>query len=285
MLDSSHLTRYVRIFSIGCVLVLGVALALGLSASADDAWRAELERRLTALQPERTADYLALAEDVMDRASAAPTPDVDRALARRLASLAGALDVREMGRSAALFLVEHAPVDADRSRMLALAMLLDPSSDARVEAAERSEAVMSLVRAFALYRRGEGTRAKDALASGGAAALLDRHPEILKGGSARFRADCDAMRTSGAPAMAQSQVEGLHSLAAGSIAGAPRSWSEALARVGAGPLPEVDLNDPRGLFGVDPNRCVWDGKGWTERQAAPLVIPAPVTVPAAKPRG
>ena len=266
-------------------MTCAATLSLAFAPHAADGWRAELGRRLAALQPERSAEYLALAEDVMDRASAAPAPDVDRALARQLASLAGALDVREMGRSAALFLVDHAAADADRSRMLALAMLLDPSSDARVEAAERSEAVMSLVRAFALYRRGEGTRAKEALASGGAAALLERHPEILKGGSARFRADCEAMRTSGAPALAQSQVDGLHSLAAGSIAGAPRSWSEALARVGAGPLPEVDLNDPRGLFGVDPNRCVWDGKGWTERQAAPLVIPAPVTVPAAKPRG
>ena len=266
-------------------MTCAATLSLAFTPHAADGWRAELERRLAALQPERSAEYLALAEDVMDRASTAPAPDVDRALARQLASLAGALDVREMGRSAALFLVDHAAADADRSRMLALAMLLDPSSDARVEAAERSEAVMSLVRAFALYRRGEGTRAKEALASGGAAALLDRHPDILKGGSARFRADCEAMRTSGAPAMAQSQVDGLHSLAAGSIAGAPRSWSEALARVGAGPLPEVDLNDPRGLFGVDPNRCIWDGKGWTERQAAPLVIPAPVTVPAAKPRG
>ena len=266
-------------------MTCAATLSLALAPHAADSWRTELDRRLAALQPERSAEYLALAEDVMDRASTAPAPDVDRALARQLASLAGALDVREMGRSAALFLVDHAAADADRSRMLALAMLLDPSSDARVEAAERSEAVMSLVRAFALYRRGEGTRAKEALASSGAAALLDRHPEILKGGSARFRADCEAMRTSGAPAMAQSQVDGLHSLAAGSIAGAPRSWSEALARVGAGPLPEVDLNDPRGLFGVDPNRCMWDGKGWTERQAAPLVIPAPVTVPAAKPRG
>ena len=266
-------------------MTCAATLSLALAPHAADGWRTELDRRLAALQPERSAEYLALAEDVIDRASTAPAPDVDRALARQLASLAGALDVREMGRSAALFLVDHAAADADRSRMLALAMLLDPSSDARVEAAERSEAVMSLVRAFALYRRGEGTRAKEALASGGAAALLERHPEILKGGSARFRADCEAMRTSGAPAMAQSQVDGLHSLAAGSIAGAPRSWSEALARVGAGPLPEVDLNDPRGLFGVDPNRCIWDGKGWTERQAAPLVIPAPVTVPAAKPRG
>jgi hypothetical protein len=266
-------------------MTCAAALSLAFAPHAADGWRAELDRRLAALRPERSAEYLALAEDVMDRASTAPAPDADRALARQLASLAGALDVREMGRSAALFLVDHAAADADRARMLALAMLLDPSSDARVEAAERSEAVMSLVRAFALYRRGEGTRAKEALASSGAAALLERHPEILKGGSARFRADCEAMRTSGAPAMAQSQVDGLHSLAAGSIAGAPRSWSEALARVGAGPLPEVDLNDPRGLFGVDPNRCIWDGKGWTERQAAPLVMPAPVTVPAAKPRG
>ena len=274
-------SRCVWIVAMTCAATLSLAFA----PHAADGWRTELDRRLAALQPERSAEYLALAEDVIDRASTAPAPDVDRALARQLASLAGALDVREMGRSAALFLVDHAAADADRSRMLALAMLLDPSSDARVEAAERSEAVMSLVRAFALYRRGEGTRAKEALASSGAAALLDRHPEILKGGSARFRADCEAMRTSGAPAMAQSQVDGLHSLAAGSIAGAPRSWSEALARVGAGPLPEVDLNDPRGLFGVDPNRCMWDGKGWTERQAAPLVIPAPVTVPAAKPRG
>jgi len=274
-------SRCVWIVAMTCAATLSLAFA----PHAADGWRTELDRRLAALQPERSAEYLALAEDVMDRASTAPAPDVDRALARQLASLAGALDVREMGRSAALFLVDHAAADADRSRMLALAMLLDPSSDARVEAAERSEAVMSLVRAFALYRRGEGTRAKEALASSGAAALLERHPEILKGGSARFRADCEAMRTSGAPAMAQSQVDGLHSLAAGSIAGAPRSWSEALARVGAGPLPEVDLNDPRVLFGVDPNRCVWDGKGWTERQAAPLVIPAPVTVPAAKPRG
>lgn len=281
MYCNTRWSRCAWIVAMTCAATLSLAFA----PHAADGWRAELDRRLAALQPERSAEYLALAEDVMDRASTAPAPDVDRALARQLASLAGALDVREMGRSAALFLVDHAAADADRSRMLALAMLLDPSSDARVEAAERSEAVMSLVRAFALYRRGEGNRAKEALASSGAAALLDRHPEILKGGSARFRADCEAMRTSGAPAMAQSQVDGLHSLAAGSIAGAPRSWSEALARVGAGPLPEVDLNDPRGLFGVDPNRCIWDGKGWTERKAAPLVIPAPVTVPAAKPRG
>ena len=47
----------------------------------------------------------------------------------------------------------------------------------------------------------------------------------------------------------------------------------------------LDLKDPRALFGVDPNRCLWDGKGWTERQPAPVVVPAPVTVPAAKPRG
>ena len=94
--------------------------------------------------------------------------------------------------------------------------------------------------------------------------------DILKGGSARFRADCDAMRSSGVPAMSDLQVEALHALASGSIAGAPRSWSESLARIGPAPLPEVDLDDPRSLFGVDPELSVWDGKAWTPRPAAPV---------------
>jgi hypothetical protein len=164
--------------------------------------------------------------------------------------------------------------------MLAVAALLDPASDVRVEAAERTESVLALVRAFSFYRRGDGIRAKEALGRNDAAALLDRHADILKGGSARFRADCDAMRSSGVPAMSDVQVEALHALASGSIAGAPRSWSESLARIGPAPLPEVDLDDPRSLFGVDPELSVWDGKAWTPRPAAP----AKVTSPAVKPR-
>jgi hypothetical protein len=265
------------------VLLAGVLLSLasmvGLG-SMSEGWRDEIARRLAALRPERPAEYLALAEDLVDRASNGVAADADRAMARTLASLAGAIDVQGMGRSAALFLVENSSNDAQRSRMLAVAALLDPAADVRVEAAERTESVLALVRAFSFYRRGDGIRAKEALGRNDAAALLDRHPDILKGGSARFRADCDAMRSSGVPAMSELQVEALHALASGSIAGAPRSWSESLARIGPAPLPEVDLDDPRSLFGVDPELSVWDGKAWTPRPAAP----AKVTSPAVKPR-
>jgi hypothetical protein len=263
---------------VGVLLSLASMVGLG---SVSEGWRDEIARRLAALRPERPAEYLALAEDLVDRASNGGAADADRAMARTLASLAGAIDVQGMGRSAALFLVENSSNDAQRSRMLAVAALLDPAADVRVEVAERTESVLALVRAFSYYRRGDGIRAKEALGRNDAAALLDRHPDILKGGSARFRADCDAMRSSGVPAMSELQVEALHALASGSIAGAPRSWSESLARIGPAPLPEVDLDDPRSLFGVDPELSVWDGKAWTPRAAAP----AKLTAPAAKPRG
>ena len=278
-----HRTTYARVPVARLALLAGVLLSMAPMAgfgSMSEGWRDEVARRLAALRPERPAEYLALAEDLVDRASNGGAVDADRALARTLASLAGAIDVQGMGRSAALFLVENSSNDAQRSRMLAVAALLDPAADVRVEVAERTESVLALVRAFSYYRRGDGIRAKEALGRNDAAALLDRHPDILKGGSARFRADCDAMRSSGVPAMSELQVEALHALASGSIAGAPRSWSESLARIGPAPLPEVDLDDPRSLFGVDPELSVWDGKAWTPRPAAP----AKVTSPAAKPR-
>jgi len=272
-----------RVHAVRLVVLAGAVLAMASMAGlgpVSDGWRDEVSRRLAALRPERPAEYLALAEDLVDRASNGGAADADRSMARTLASLAGAIDVQGMGRSAALFLVENSSNDAQRSRMLAVAALLDPAADVRVEAAERTESVLALVRAFSFYRRGDGIRAKEALGRNDAAALLDRHADILKGGSARFRADCDAMRSSGVPAMSDVQVEALHALASGSIAGAPRSWSESLARIGPAPLPEVDLDDPRSLFGVDPELSVWDGKAWTPRPAAP----AKVTSPAVKPR-
>lgn len=251
------------------VVATVVALAAVPRAGArPDAWRVELERRLAALSPERPLDYLALAEDVMDRASSGPSADADRALARHLAALAGAIAPAGAGRSAALFLAEHSPDEPGRDRMRSFASALDPEADRRTASAEAADAVLSLVRAFALYRRGEGAAARSALGRPGAAELLDRHPEILRGGSARFRADCDAMRSSGAPAMGSAQVEALHALAAGAIAGAPRAWSEALARSGAAPLPETDVTNPRALFGVDPAACLWRAGAWT-RAAAP----------------
>ena len=222
-----------------------------------------LDARLSALRPERPAAYIDLAEDLMDRAAGSATPDADRALARRLAALAGAIDIRGTGRSAALFLLEHAPLDADRSRLRAIASLLDPSADRAVEAEERAAAASALLQAFSHYRRGEGGRAREWLDRAGAAALLDRHPAVLPGGSARFRAECDAMRQSGPPLVAPAQVEALHALVAAATSGEPRSWSEAIVLEGESPLPELNVSDPGAVFGVDPRASVWRGGAWT----------------------
>ena len=252
-------------------LVLAAALALGAgpcaARPAADAWRDELARRLASLGPSRPAEYLQLAEDVVDHAGDGPGKAQDLALARRLAALAGAIDPQTTGRSAALLLAELAEADADRARMSAVAAFLDPAPDAREQAAGDAEAVLSLVRAFSHYRRGEAQRARDAIARGGAAALLDRHPEILQGGSARFRADCDAMRSAGAPAMGAQQLDALQALASGTLAGAPRTWSEAIARGGLAPLAEVDLANPETIFGVSPAECLWRDGAWVRDPA------------------
>ncbi len=230
-------------------------------------WREALESRLAALAPERAADYLVLAEEVLDHATPGTAGDADRALARRLAGLAGAIDLAQLGRSAALLLADTAPSDAERLRMQSVAGILGVASDDRpAAAAHRADAASALVQAFAYYRRGDGARAKEALARNGAAALLDAHPEVLAGGSARFRTECDAMRSGMAPALGPAQSEALHALAGGVIAGRPRTWSEAIVQSGAAPLPEINLADPRSLFGVDPAECLWRDGGWTRAQ-------------------
>jgi hypothetical protein len=231
----------------------------------------DLDRRLAALRPGAPAEYLSLAEDVMDRADPTPGADRDasRALARRLAATAGAVDVPGTGRSAALFLADLAVVDAERARFAAIAAALDPAPDSAVTLAERRAAALALVRAFGHYRRGEAQKARDALGAPGASALLDAHPDVLTGGSARFLADCDAMRRGAPPTVTPRQMDALHVVTAAALAGGPRSWGEAIAGGGLAPLPEVDLSDPKGLFGVDPAECVWRDGRWTRAEPAP----------------
>jgi hypothetical protein len=248
-----------------------LAASLALAAGRAEEWRAELERRLAALRPAAPVEFVALAEDVMDRADPAlgPARDADRALAMRLAALAGAIDLPACGRSAALFLAEHAVDVGDRRRYAAIAAALDPAPDASQGAAERRDAALALMRAFSAYRRGEAAKAREAIASPGASQLLDAHPEVLAGGTRRFLADCDAMRRGGPPVMAPAQVDALHALGAAAAAGGPRSWGEALVGGAMGPLPEVDLSDPKVLFGVDPAECAWRDGRWTRAEPAP----------------
>jgi hypothetical protein len=251
-------------------VIRGIAIALLALVQAGGPPRAPapapvpwLDARLSALRPDRPSAYIDLAEDLMDRAGGSATPEADRALARHLASLAGAIDIRGTGRSAALFLLEHAPLDADRSRLRAIASLLDSSSDRAVEAEERAAAAAALLQAFSHYRRGEGGRAREWIERSGAAALLDRHPAVLPGGSARFRVECEAMRQSGPPLVAPAQVEALHALVAAATSGEPRTWSEAIVLEGESPLPELNVSDPGAVFGVDPRASVWRGGAWT----------------------
>jgi hypothetical protein len=247
---------------IRALLVVALAASQAAPRPAPPVPTAWLRERLERLDASRPSEYVALAEDVMDRAPEEADPDAARAVARHLAALAGALDVPGLGRSAALFLAEHATVDAERSRMLAVAGALDPAADRAIARAEAAGAANALLRAFGHYRRGEASRAKEWIARDGAAALLDANPEVLRGGAARFRADCDAMRTAGAPPMSGAQVDALHALVAAAAAGAPRTWSEALMLHGNSPLAEIDVSDPRSTFGVDPSRCEWRDGEW-----------------------
>lgn len=241
---------------------LAALLAAAVLSAPPDAPPAWLRDRLARLDRARPAEFIALAEDVMDRAPGMEDPEGARAIARQLAAIAGALDVEGLGRSAALFLAEHAPSDAPRARMLAIAGALDPAPDRIAARAEAADAAGALLRAFGHYRRGEAARAKEWIGRDGAAELLDANPAVLRGGAARFRADCDAMRASGPPPMSVEQVDALHALVAAAAAGAPRSWSEAVMLHGPGPLAELDVSDPQSLFGVDPARSEWRDGEW-----------------------
>ena len=245
--------------------LVAAAVAVSLGAAADEGWSRRVRERLEALSPDRPESYIALAEDLVDRASSGEA-QADRALARRLAALAGAIDPPGTGRSAALFLADNADSDAARTRFVALARALG-AGQAREDGAARSAATLALARAFEAYGRGDAARALEALAVPGAAELLDANPAVLGGGAARFRADCAAMSGRVTPPLDPAQADALRLLVAATLAGGPRGWGEAIALGGDAPLPEVDVRDPGSMFGVDPSECLWRDGRWS--RAAP----------------
>ena len=247
------------------VLMVGVAMT---QPFAVDAWSA----RLAQLDPLRPMDYLELAEEVADQAQ----HDEERALARQLFGLAGALDTARLGRSAMLAIAQLTPVGSERVRALAAAELVGgrgalPQTDSLREATvagaiegRDSAATEALARSFSFYRRGDGRRALMALRQSGADALLDAIGAQLPGGAEAYRQECRAMRAGGVTPFDGEMIQRQLEIELALRRGAARELSLDLALRGDAPLLEIDLSDPRALWGVDPARAWWRNGEWRE---------------------
>ncbi|MFO0894092.1 MAG: hypothetical protein U0574_03940 [Phycisphaerales bacterium] len=220
-----------------------------------------MEARLEALDPARPAEYFLLAEEVEDRAAG----DADRALARQLYGLAGALDASGHGRSAAIALAGLAPDAAARARLLRLAAAID--SAFRAEGAATESAVArplppgagKLAQAMAAYRRGESGRARELLALPEVNTLLEQCGGEFEGGAEGFRNSVAAMR--GRPLEEPSRLAGLMFLEESLLAGDER-WSRDLLLGRGAPLAAFDPRVPGPEFGVDPARARWRDGAW-----------------------
>jgi hypothetical protein len=216
------------------------------------------EERLARLDPLRPLDYLELAEEVADAAQ----DDDERELARQLFGLAGALDTERFGRSAMLAIAALATDEVARTRATAAAELVGGKGVVRESTRYGSAQIDALSRSFSHYRRADGRRALSLLRQNGADALLDAIGPRLPGGARGYRDDCVAMRASGVqvsdPEMARRQLEIELALRRGET----RSLSLDIALLGDEPLVEIDLADPKTLWGVDPALPWWREGRW-----------------------
>ncbi|MBI1302265.1 MAG: hypothetical protein GC172_00480 [Phycisphaera sp.] len=266
--DRASITRR----RVSCVVCLA-GLALGLAAGASPAHPAEPSRvaqsaaqlaaaawesRLARLDPVRPLDYLELAEEVADAAR----DEEDRALARQLFGLAGALDPTRLGRSAMLALATLARDEPERQRALAAAELVGGRGLLREEARVDPAQIESLARSFSYYRRGDGRRALAALRQGGGEELLDAVGAALPAGADGYREECKAMRGASPAPPDASTVLRQHEIELALRMGRSRAVSLDLALLGDDPLVEVDLADPGALWGVDPTRPWWREGAW-----------------------
>lgn len=244
-------------------------------------WNARLEQ----LDPLRPMDYLELGEEVADGATSAE----ERSLARQLFGLAGALDSPRLGRSAMLAIAALAEDEPARVRARAAAELVGGRGGAgggaggrRVDGFGGGDALVggrsssavgandvlaeaqieALSRSFSFYRRGDGRRALMALGQSGADALLDAIGPQLPGGAEAYRAECRAMRTGGAMPFDSEMIRRQLEIELALRRGEARELSLDVALRGDVPLLEIDLADPRALWGVDAARAWWRGGEW-----------------------
>jgi hypothetical protein len=231
--------------------------------------------RLAALDPVRPLDYFELGEEVAD---AARTVD-DRALARKLFGLAGALDPSTFGRSAALAQASLADDDRQRRTLVALASLLDAGSSLATLSIQRSgidaEHAVALSEAFSHLRRGQGPRATSVLRAPAANALLEQFGVRLTGGPDRFREDCRAFKSGLRPSYPAAQIVAMLEVEEAVLAAAvppneQRStmWSTSLVETNGTPLLEVDVTKLDVALGVDPTRPYWRNGQWEAASSA-----------------
>ncbi len=252
--------RAVRLL-FAAVLALGVLqgpLPAAQGQSAAQRAAAPWEARLARLDPVRPLDYLELAEEVADAA-----PDEDgRALARQLFGLAGALDPARLGRSAMLALAALSRDEPERQRALAAAELVGGSGRIREDARIDPAQVESLARSFSYHRRGDGRRALAALRQGGGEELLDLIGPALPAGADAYRAECKAMRGASPVLPDADTILRQYEIELALRQGSARPVSLDIALRGDDPLVEIDLSDPRTLWGVDPARPWWREGAW-----------------------
>jgi hypothetical protein len=234
----------------------GASVSMAQSAGATAAVR--WQDRLLRLDPLRPLDYLELGEEVADAASG----DDERELARQLFGLAGALDTERLGRSAMLALAALAVDGTERARAEAAAELVGGKGVVREGLRFDSAQIEALSRSFSHHRRGDGRRAQAALRQNGADTLLEAIGPRLPGGAQGYRDECAAMRAAGVsvvdPDMVRRQLEVELALRRGEL----RGLSLDAALRGDAPLIEIDLGDPRALWGVDPSRPWWRDGSW-----------------------
>ena len=233
------------------------------SAETSQRWDAQLE----ALHPARPMEYFELAEDVIDAASS----DEDRALARHLFALAGALDAPRLGRSAALALADMEADAPTKRRLLALASLLGGGggaapNDIFADGRHGGETALLVCEALSLYRRGRGPQALNKLENPDAAALLKQHGDLLPGGYNQFMQDCRIYKGDLRPTINEAELARMLQLEEAILAGDDRSWSSDLLVNDAAPLIEIDPTRVAEALKVSPEYSTYRAGRWVKAE-------------------
>jgi hypothetical protein len=252
-----------RRFVVWTVLALAVPAVIGPRDAALDDW----DDRLASLDADDPPAYFDLAEEVADAAA----DDDDRALARHLFGLAGALDPDGYGRSACLALADITSDPEEKRRLLALSRLLDQrlGEVARPEGTSppiEPAAALALAEAFSYYRRGQGPRSLTMLEQGPGGALLTRFADRI-GGEARFRENARRYRAGEPPVKSDAEIGDMLMLEAALLAGDDASWAGDLFLYDGRTLVEVDPTRLAETLGADSERPLYRDGRWVQRES------------------